>query len=157
MTQHRRKILYIDLDNTMVDFGHRIEGLDPVVVEKYHGRMDEAPGIFALMRSMPGAIEAFTELSDLFDTYLLSTAPWRNPSGWQHKIEWVHEHLGAEEDSPAYKRLILTHHKDLNRGDFLVDDRPNNGAERFHGEWIHFGSAEFPDWATVLNYLRDKA
>lgn len=157
MTQDGRKILYIDLDNTMVDFGHRIEGLDPVVVDKYRGRMDEAPGIFALMRSMPGAIEAFIELSTLFDTYLLSTAPWRNPSGWQHKIEWVHEHLGSDEDSPAYKRLILTHHKDLNRGDFLVDDRPNNGAEHFEGEWIHFSSAEFPDWTAVLNYLRDKA
>ena len=42
----------------MVDFGHRIEGLDPLVVAKYQGRMDEAPGIFALMRSMPGAIHA---------------------------------------------------------------------------------------------------
>ena len=69
----------------------------------------------------------------------------------------MHEHLGADEDSPAYKRLILTHHKDLNRGDFLIDDRPNNGAEQFEGEWLHFGSTAFPDWAAVLNYLRDKA
>ncbi len=141
----------------MVDFGHRIEGLDPLVVAKYQGHMDEAPGVFALMRSMPGAIGAFSELSELFDTYLLSTAPWRNPSAWQHKIEWVHEHLGGEEDSPAYKRLILTHHKDLNRGDFLVDDRPNNGADRFEGKWIRFGSPEFPDWQAVLEYLRTQA
>jgi 5'-nucleotidase len=141
----------------MVDFGHRIEGLDPLVVAKYQGRIDEAPGIFALMRSMPGAIDAFKELSERFDTYLLSTAPWRNPSAWQHKLEWVHEHLGIEEDSPAYKRLILTHHKDLNHGDFLVDDRPNNGADRFEGELIRFGSPEFPDWQAVLEYLRTEA
>ena len=63
---------------------------------------------------------------------------------------------GHEEDSPAYKRLILTHHKDLNHGDFLVDDRPNNGADRFEGEWIRFGSPEFPDWQAVLDYLRTK-
>ena len=141
----------------MVDFKHRVAALDPTVAARYEGRMDEVPGIFALMRPMPGAIEAFQELCVLFDTYLLSTAPWRNPSAWQHKLEWVHEHLGADEGSPAYKRLILTHHKDLNRGDFLVDDRPNNGAEDFEGEWIEFGSDAFPDWAAVLTYLRSKA
>ena len=149
-----RKILYVDLDNTLVDFPSRIEGLDPAIIDKYKGRLDEAPGIFALMRPLPGAIDAFRELAQLFDTYILSTAPWRNPSGWQHKIEWVHEHLGADQDSVAYKRLILTHHKELNRGDFLVDDRPNNGADRFEGEWIHFGSKRFPDWPTVVDYLR---
>jgi 5'-nucleotidase len=96
----------------MVDFKHRVAGLDPIVAAKYEGRMDDAPGIFALMRPMPGAIDAYLVLSELFNTYLLSTAPWRNPSAWQHKVEWVHEHLGADEDAPAYKRLILTHHKD---------------------------------------------
>ena len=141
----------------MVDFKHRVAGLDPIVAAKYEGRMDDAPGIFALMRPMPGAIDAYLELSELFNTYLLSTAPWRNPSAWQHKVEWVHEHLGAGDDSPAYKRLILTHHKDLNKGDFLVDDRPTNGAEKFAGEWIQFGSRKFRSWRAVLKYLRPKA
>jgi len=31
----------------------------------------------------------------------------------------VKTHLGAD----AYKRLILTHHKNLNVGDYLIDDR----------------------------------
>ena len=125
-----QKILYIDLDNTLVDFSKRMDALDPLVLAKYEGRMDEAPGIFALMPAMSGALDAYAELSQLFDTYILSTAPWLNPSAWQHKIE----HLGVEEDSPAYKRLILSHHKNLNRGDFLVDDRNKNGANQFQGE-----------------------
>jgi len=152
-----RKILYIDLDNTLVDFGKRMDALDPLVLAKYEGRMDEAPGIFALMPAMPGALDAYAELSQLFDTYILSTAPWLNPSAWQHKLEWVHEHLGIEEGSPAYKRLILSHHKNLNLGDFLVDDRDKNGADQFNGEWIQFKSDAFPDWPAVLAYLRDKA
>jgi hypothetical protein len=41
-------------------------------------------------------------------------------------------------------------------GDYLVDDRPNNGAENFKGEWIHFGSEEYPNWASVLTYLQGK-
>lgn len=54
----RRKILYIDLDNTLVDFRKRLESLDPVVLAKYVGCEGEAPGIFALMPAMPGALEA---------------------------------------------------------------------------------------------------
>jgi 5'-nucleotidase len=149
-----RKILYVDLDNTLVDFRSGIDGLDPDVIEEYQDRFDVVPGIFALMRPMPGAIDAFRELAELFDTYILSTAPWLNSSAWQHKVEWVHEHLGIGEDSVAYKRLILTHHKNLNRGDFLIDDRSNNGAGQFDGDWIHFGSTMYPDWPTVVDYLR---
>ncbi len=63
-----RKILYVDLDNTLVDFPSAIGGLDPAIVDKYKGRLDEAPGIFALMRPLPGAIDAFRELAQLFDT-----------------------------------------------------------------------------------------
>jgi 5'-nucleotidase len=75
-----RKILYVDLDNTLVDFASGIGGLDPTIVDKYEGRLDEAPGIFALMRPLPGAIDAFRQLAGLFDIYILSTAPWLNPS-----------------------------------------------------------------------------
>jgi 5'(3')-deoxyribonucleotidase len=152
-----QRILYIDMDNTLVDFGSRLEGIDPVLRERYRGREDELPGLFALMPPMRGAIEAFTELSSLFDTYILSTAPWANPSAWQHKVEWVHVHLGMDKGTPAYKRLILSHHKNLNRGDFLIDDRPeHNGADRFAGEVIAFGSVSFPDWPTVVDYLRQR-
>src|ERR1700722_4412814 len=141
----------------MVDFKHRVAGLDPIVAAKYEGRMDDAPGIFALMRPMPGAIDAYLELSELLDTYLLSTAQGRKPADWHDKGEWVREPLGAGDNSPAYKRLILTHHKDLNKGDFLVDDRPNNGADTFDGEGIQFGSRKFRGWRAVVKYLRPKA
>jgi 5'-nucleotidase len=53
-------------------------------------------------------------LANLFDTYILSTSPWENPSAWSDKLLWVKHHLG----SICYKRLILTHHKNLNVGHF---------------------------------------
>ena len=56
----------------------------------------------------------------------------------------------------ARKRLILTHRKDLNIGDFLVDDRTKNGAGEFMGELIQFGTEKFPDWNTVKKYLMEK-
>lgn len=154
-----KKILYIDMDNTLVDFSARLEGIHPALLAEYKGRMDELPGVFALMPPVPGALEAFQELSELFDTYILSTAPWKNPSAWQHKVEWVHLHLGRDDGTPAYKRLILSHHKNLNRGDFLVDDRPgHNGADKFEGEVLHFGAeGKYKTWPEVVDYLRPRA
>ena len=86
------------------------------------------------------------------DTYILSTAPWDNPSAWQHKVEWVRQHLGSVAGTPAYKRLIVSHHKNLNRGDYLIDNRPNNGASEFEGEWVKFGAVKYPDWSAVTAY-----
>ncbi|MCL2793962.1 MAG: hypothetical protein FWD85_01495 [Microbacteriaceae bacterium] len=153
-----KKILHVDLDNTLVDFGARLEGIDPGVLDHYDGRYDEIPGIFAVMPPVVGAINAFTTLAEHFEIFILSTAPWGNPSAWQHKVEWVQLHFGFTADSPAYKRLTLTHRKDLSIGDFLVDDRPTkNGADRFTGEVIAFGSDDFPDWTTVTAYLLARA
>lgn len=101
------------------------------------------------MAPKTGAIEAVKALSPKYDIYLLSTAPWNNPSAWSDKLNWVKQYLGEI----CYKRLILTHHKDLNRGDFLIDDRTNNGAGEFKGELILFGSEQFPNWDKVLEYL----
>ena len=150
----RKKILYIDLDSTLVDFEHRINALDPEVRAAYAGRLDEIPGMFALMRPMPGAVAAYKHLAEVFDTYILSTAPWKNATAWHDKVLWVQEHLGALEGDVAWKRLILSHHKHLNRGDFLVDDRRHNGAAKFEGEWMPFGAgAKFPTWESVTDYL----
>jgi 5'-nucleotidase len=151
------KVLYLDLDNTLVDFPTGIARLSAEDRVAYEGRYDDCPGIFALMDPMLGGVEAFQRLAEAFDTYILSTAPWNNPSAWADKLEWVKRYLGSDESSPAYKRLILTHHKNLHRGDFLVDDRPGRGAAEFAGEWVQFGSPTFPTWTEVTRYLLDNS
>jgi 5'-nucleotidase len=148
-----KKILYIDMDNVIVDFASGISRLDEVTQTEFEGRLDEVPGIFALMDPMPGAIEAINLLAQKFDTYILSTAPWLNSTAWSDKIEWVHEHLGSSQGDPLYKRLILSHHKNLNIGDYLIDDRTANGVDKFKGEHIHFGTDEFSGWPEVKSYL----
>ena len=101
------------------------------------------------MAPLSGALEAYRILVQHYDVYILSTAPWFNDSAWSSKILWVRKHLG----DVAHKRLILSHHKNLLMGDYLIDDRTKNGAGEFTGEHIHFGTEQFPDWATVLKYL----
>jgi len=147
-----KKTVYVDMDNVLVDFDSGIHRLPAHLKDKYAGKYDETPGIFALMDPMPGAIEAYHELSNLFDTYILSTAPWHNPSAWSDKIIWVQRHL----DPVAHKRLILSHNKHLQHGDFLIDDRTKNGADKFRGRHVHFGQPEFPDWDAVMVFMRQQ-
>ena len=140
------------MDNVLVDFKSGIDRLSPDIISKYEGKLDEVPSIFSLMEPMSGAIESYKILSENFDTYILSTSPWENSSAASDKFAWVKLHLGKV----AHKRLILSHHKHLNHGDFLIDDRPNNGADKFRGELILFGSDKFPNWKTVTSYLLAK-
>jgi 5'(3')-deoxyribonucleotidase len=147
-----KKILYIDMDNVLVDFQSAFTKVSIEILSKYKGREDQIDGIFGLMDPLPNAIESFNELADLFDTYILSTSPWSNESAWIDKIRWVKKYLGEK----AKKRLILSHHKNLNLGDFLIDDRTRNGADQFKGEHIHFGQPKFPNWNAVMIYLKDK-
>ena len=148
-TKEEQEILYIDMDNVLVDFPSAFPKVAPELLEQYANDKDEIPGIFELMDPMRGAIDAYHQLAAVYDTYILSTSPWKNPEAAMHKIEWVHKHL----PEVAHKRLILSHNKHLNRGDYLIDDRPNNGAEKFEGEWIHFGQAPFENWEQVLDHL----
>ena len=148
-----KKIVYVDMDNVLVDFASGIARLDEATRQEYEDRLDDVPGIFSLMDPVPGAIDAVHALAERYDLYILSTAPWLNGTGWTDKLAWVKKYFGEEEDSVFYKRLIISHHKDLNIGDYLIDDRTKNGAGDFRGKLLQFGSAEFPDWKAVLDYL----
>ena len=144
-----KKILYFDMDNVLVNFQSGLDLLSEEVLQQYEGQLDNIPSVFSLMKPLDGALEAYTILASTNDSYILSTAPWGNISSWSDKAAWVQTHLG---DS-AKKRLILSHNKNLNIGDYLIDDRTANGAAQFMGEHIHFGSAKFPNWNSVLDYL----
>jgi 5'-nucleotidase len=35
----------------------------------------------------------------------------------------------------------------------LIDNTPINGASEFEGEWVKFGTDDYPDWPAVTDYL----
>ena len=144
-----KKRIYFDMDGVLVDFESGIAKIDEATKEQYKGRLDEIPGIFALMEPIPGAAEVVRLLARNYDVFILTTSPWNNPTAASDKVEWVKKYL----DDVFHKRLIITHRKDLLDGDYLIDDREKNGASEFKGELLKFGSEQFPDWEAILKYL----
>ena len=145
----RKKRVFVDMDNVLVDFQSGLDLQSDEIKKEYEGHLDEIPGLFAEMKPMPGAIEAMHTLQEHFDLYILSTAPWKNPSAWSDKVKWVTRYL----DDVFHKRMVITHCKNLCKGDYLIDDRGKNGTSEFEGKWIQFGNNEFPGWESVVNYL----
>ena len=137
------------MDGVLVDFESGVAKLDETTKEQYKGKLDEVPGIFSQMDPIPGAAEVVRLLARNYDVFILTTSPWNNPTAASDKVQWVKKYL----DDVFHKRLIITHRKDLLDGDYLIDDRGKNGASEFKGEWIKFGSEQFPDWETILKYL----
>lgn len=146
------KLLYIDLDGVVADFVSAMSTHPQRDNPIYREHPDKIPHIFRDLSPINGAIKAVNQLleSPLYEVYILSTAPWNNPSAWTDKRLWLEDKFG---DS-INRKLILTHRKDLVKGDILIDDRPNNGAKDFEGEWIQFGSEKYPNWQTILQYLK---
>ncbi len=84
------------------------------------------------------------------EPFILTAPSLRNPHSYTEKRLWVEKHLGYE----VVHRLIITAHKGLNRGHFLIDDHDSGkGQEYFEGELIKFGSDRFPDWPSVRRYF----
>lgn len=155
----KKKILYCDLDGTIADFEKEmnlnIPGWRNMTEEEVDERVTQMcldnPNIFHNLEPLPNAVETVKKLFDHFEVYFLSTPMWKSPESFTGKRLWIEEHFG----DLAIKRLILSHRKDLNIGDYLIDDRTHNGAGEFTGEHIHFGTEKFPTWESVYNYLTE--
>ena len=152
-----KKILYIDMDGVVADFEKGIKQYlpewDSLTDDQKGGKTDEVCGnvnnFFLDLDPIEGAIDAVNKLSDKYETYFLSAAMWNVPQSFTDKRIWIEKHFG---DS-FRKRLILTHRKDLNIGEYLIDDRTSHYAGDFKGKHIHFGQEEFPDWSSVVKFL----
>lgn len=146
-----KQILYIDLDGVVADFELAMNTHPLRKNSPYNINPDMIPGIFRDLSPIENAIESVQKIlqSEHYEVFFLSTAPWNNPSAWTDKRLWLEDHFGEI----INRKLILTHRKDLLKGDILIDDRPNNGAENFDGTLIRFSSKEFPNWNAILIYL----
>ena len=60
-----KKIVYVDMDNVLVDFTSGIMKIDHDTFARFDDRLDEVPGIFSLMTPMDDAIESYEKALEL--------------------------------------------------------------------------------------------
>lgn len=144
-----KKIIYIDLDGTVCDY---LKGCKKIEMNVKEAK--RCQGFFLELEPINGALDGINKLINCgkYELYILSTSPWSTPTALTEKLLWCKNNL------PSYfkKRIIFSHNKHLNIGDYLIDDSLKNGAEKFTGEHIHFGTEKFPNWDSVVKYLINK-
>lgn len=157
----QKKVLFIDMDGVLADFDSAITEwfeLHPNLKQKYIANVDHIPGIFRDLKPIKDSMEAIQKLhqSDKYDMFIATTAPWGNPASATDKRYWIEKHFG----DLFHKKMLITHRKDMLKGDILIDDREKNGAKDFDGEFIHFGWNymeqkwnPYPHWNSVLEKL----
>lgn len=157
----KKKILYIDMDGVIADFDGAIKKYNPHlhtsdIYPDYEERSKEVykicgenPNIFLELNTLPYSRMYVEALFEIYDVYFLSTPMWQVPQSYTDKRIWLRKSFGFKTEH----KLILTSRKDLNIGDYLIDDRLKNGAGEFTGKHIHFGNEEFPDWHAVFKFL----
>ncbi len=152
-TNTENTIIYVDMDDTLCNFRaayikHRQDHPEITYPQSI-------PGFFQNLKPLPHAIETFNWLREQaqFDVFILTAPSVKNPLCYSEKRLWVEEHLGFE----TVNRLIISAHKGLNKGHFLIDDNEGGkGQDFFEGMIIKYGSNQFPDWLSVRNFFETK-
>ncbi|RRG18452.1 hypothetical protein D3P96_00235 [Weissella viridescens] len=147
--------LFLDMDNVLVDTLPVLNAQN--MKTEMVAKPDQIPGIFKNLPPVDGAVEAVKVLSEDYEMYILSTAPWNNPSAWQDKLIWLQKYFGMDETNPFYKRVVMAHDKGLvhGTGGILVDDRPYHGASAWDDEstdsfWLQYGFDAKLVWSNEL-------
>ena len=65
-----KKIIYIDMDNTLADYLGMAKQMQIDPSEAKHLK-----GFFEKLQPMPNAIDSYNKLAEHFDVYILSTGP----------------------------------------------------------------------------------
>ena len=148
------------MDGVLVNLGKEIDNRlqDPKLDKIYREEPDLIKDLFEKPEPIEGAIKAVDLLrnSGKYELFIATSAPWENPISLMHKRLWIERHFGKI----FHKKLFFTHHKNLLIGDYLIDDRIENGAIDFKGELIQFGvhykskkPNPYPNWESVIDHL----
>lgn len=150
MFSSEKIIIYVDMDQTLADYNSAYN--EQRKKNPHLAYPQSTPGFFTALAPLSDAITTFHWLmsQELFETFILTAPSVKNPHCYSEKRLWTEKYLGFE----AASRLIITPHKGLNKGHYLIDDQATGkGQELFEGNLIHFGSPSFPNWKSVKDYL----
>ena len=147
-------IIYVDLDDTLCAYNKAYES--SVIQNPEILYPQSQKGFYQSLDPLKDAVSVFKWLCDQsnFDVYILSAPSLYNPLCYSEKRFWVEQRLGFE----YVHRLIISYHKNLLKGDYLIDDRSEGrGQELFSGVLVQYGREQFKNWLDVKCYFANKA
>lgn len=151
MALQERPIVLVDMDGVLADFDAafhdtvreqhpHIAMLDPLpdppsfyASQAYPGvynaelrAISDAEHFFARLPVMPGALEGWQRIMDEGYQPQICSSPIRsNPYSKREKLGWLEEHLAPVFGSWVVETAIITSEKFRQKGDVLIDDRPD--------------------------------
>jgi len=138
------KRVFIDMDDTICDF------IGPFKNNQFKIKYPQSKlGFFLDLEPLEYAIEAVNILCIKYDVWFLTRPSIKNTNCYTEKAEWIKRYFGEN----MLEKLIICPNKSLVKGDYLIDDDHRHGQPKFEGKWIQFGSKEYKDWKTILDYL----
>lgn len=133
--------VFVDMDGVLCDFAKSSKSSMYKYPQSKYGFFRELE---------PIGLEQFKTLATFNDVYIATAPSINNPLSYTEKAEWIKHHLGLE----WLKRMIIIYDKSLLIGDVLIDDHVSGrGQNNFKGKLIHYGSATYPDWDSILEKL----
>lgn len=145
-------IVYVDMDNVLCHFNYAKQR---ALQENPEIKFPQSQyDFFRKLEPFENAHDALIDLVEAgIDVYILTAPSTMNPLSYTEKMLWVRDNLGQY----WVERLIISKHKHLNIGTYLVDDMPSGcGQDKFTGTLLQFGSEQYPNWLAVKAFLINK-
>jgi 5'-nucleotidase len=143
-----KQVLYIDMDDTIVDFRSSTRIPDHEKEVYGHPAMYQE-GFFRDLLPFPTAIQAVNRLIDSgkYDVWILTQPVADSPRSYSEKAEWVIKHLPR-----LTHKIKMTQEKTMCLGAILIDDNPKWAG--FFGDFYLFDRHN-PEatWSILLNQL----
>lgn len=144
-----KKIVYVDMDDTIAQYKRAM--LENPYKLKYPQSIS---GFYVDLKPIPYAIESVKYIDTLpnYDIWFLTAPSVINAHSYTEKRLWIEKYFGHDK----CHQLIISPHKGLLIGDYLVDDITyGKGQDTFSGKLIHYGSDEFPNWNEIVKYFEN--
>lgn len=149
-----KKIIFIDLDDTIADFLGSEVFKDRIDIYKMF-----EPGFFFNLKPVDGALSGVRALIEMgWDVYILTQPVAESAHSYSEKVQWIGMWFPE-----LIRKVNMVQDKGLVKGDFLIDDNEKKWKERFEsngGKFVHFrynkddreGNARH--WRAIVGYFR---
>lgn len=155
-----KKIVFIDLDDTIADFQGSAKFKDGFnVVHMYE------PGFFKDLPVIPGALVAVRAIMRMgYDVHILTQPLAESAHSYSEKVQWVALHF-----PDLINKISMTQDKGLFKGDYLIDDNALKWKEKFEangGKFIFFknpllSNGPMPDmekqWKDIVKFFEEES